>query len=144
MSEGKNQFVRVVLGALKCPSTCLNERFEFCDQLPEFVWAERLRPIGQCVFRIRMHFDHQSVRPCGDRSLCHWIDIFPMPCPVARIGDDRQVTHLLDYRNCIQVKGVPRRRFKGTDAPLAQDDVVIPFGEDIAAHACRVRPQSLR
>ena len=56
---------------------------------------------------------------------------------MAGIDDDWQVALAFDGQDGAQIEGVAGVRFKSTDAPFAEDDVVVAFSHDVF---CRHEP----
>src|SRR5581483_554115 len=61
----------------------------FLDQPGELVRAERLRAVGECLFRAAVHFHDQAICARRNGRLGRRPNVFPTPCGVARIGNDR-------------------------------------------------------
>ncbi len=78
-----------------------------------------------------MHLDDQSVRARCDGGKRQRRDKVGTPAGVARIHDHRQVRRALEHRNGSHVERVARRRLERADAPLAQDDLVVPTRQDV-------------
>ena len=78
-----------------------------------------------------MNFDHQAVCACCRCRESHGLDEAALSGGVAGVNNDRQMTQLLQNRNCRKVKGISCIGFKSTDATLAEDDVLIAAGHDI-------------
>ena len=90
-----------------------------------------LSAIASGLVGVMMDFDDQSIGSGGDRGPRHRQHLVAPPGPVRRIGNDRQMGKLLHDRNRRDVHRVSRVGFKGADAALAKDDVVVPAGEQI-------------
>ena len=84
-----------------------------------------------------MDFDHQAVGT-GCYSGFGQVGYHPaLARSVAGIDDDRQVALAFDGQDGAQVEGVAGVCFKSTDAPFAEDDVVVAFSHDVF---CRHEP----
>src|SRR5581483_3135122 len=94
-------------------------------QLRELREGERLRPILDRLFGIRMRLDDQAVRARRDRAQADRVDQAALAGGVRGSGEDGQVGKLLNGRNRIDVEGVARVGLEGADAALAQDDLVV-------------------
>ena len=78
-----------------------------------------------------MDFDDESVGAGGDRGPRHRRDHVATPRPVARVGDDRQMTQLLHDWNRRDVERVARVVLERSDAALTQDHVVVAAAQDV-------------
>lgn len=78
-----------------------------------------------------MHFDHDAVRSGGNGRLGQRFNHPPLARRVARVYDDRQVALMLDGQHGAEVQRVAGVRFKGADAPFAEDDVAVAAGHDV-------------
>src|SRR5690554_3643655 len=103
----------------------------FPHQLVELFGLQRLLPVGHRVLRVRVHLDHEAVRAGRHGRAGHGRHVPPLPRPVGRIHDDGQVAQLFDDGHRVEVQRVSGGRFKGADAPLAQDDVGIAGADDV-------------
>ena len=78
-----------------------------------------------------MHLQNQAVRPGCNRGQRHGLYQPPIAGRMGRINDNRQMGFLLDNRDDTQVQGVPGIFFKGADAALTKDDLIITARHDI-------------
>ena len=65
------------------------------------------------------------------RGAGHWFDQVPVSRAVRRVADDRQVAEPFDNRDRGEVKRVAGSGFVGTNATLAEDDLVVALGHDV-------------
>ena len=76
-----------------------------------------------------MDFDHDPVRPSRDRRARHRDHFVAQAGAMRRVGDDRQMRQLVHDRNGRQIEEIARRRVEAPHAPLAQNHVVVSFGQ---------------
>ena len=80
---------------------------------------------------IVVHLDDQAVRAAGRRSKGHGLHQAADARGMAGIDNNRQVGQLMQHRHATQIQGVAGSRFKGADAPLAEDHLLIAAGHDV-------------
>ena len=78
-----------------------------------------------------MHFHDQAIGARGHRNARQCGDKIAVPSRVAGIGDHRKMRDLFEQGNRGYVEGVAHRCFKGADATLAKDHVVISLRKNI-------------
>jgi hypothetical protein len=78
-----------------------------------------------------VHLDDEPVGAGRDRRARHRDDLGAHAGPVARVGDDRQVRQRLYDRDRGQVQEIAGVAVEAAHAALAQDDVVVPLGQDV-------------
>ena len=93
--------------------------------------VERLCAVAHRLFRMRMHFDDQSVGADRDARAGERRDQAALAGGVARIENHRQVRQLIQRRDGRDVAGVSGDGFKRPDAALAQDHVRIAVGDNV-------------
>src|SRR4051812_44018639 len=64
---------------------------QLSDELRELIGVERLRAIRQRTIRLRMDFDHNSIRTGRNGRPRHGNDLVAQTRSMTRIGDDRQM-----------------------------------------------------
>src|SRR5919197_375943 len=74
--------------------------------------------------------DHPIGASCNARQ-CHRRDIPPMAGSMARVHEHRQMGLLLKDRDGVQVQREARGGLKGADPPFTQDNIGIPFAQNI-------------
>ena len=99
--------------------------------LGEVFRRQRLRAVAQRAFRARVNIDDQPVGAGGERGTRHRGDLVAPAGAMARVGDDRQVGHLMHHGDRGQVEQVARRRVKTAEAALAQDHLVVSAFHDV-------------
>src|SRR5262249_13137489 len=76
-------------------------------------------------------FNKEAVGTCGDGGPGHGRDFVAASRAVRRIGPHGQVRKLLDYWYRGKIERVARVGFKGADAALAENHVVVAAGKDV-------------
>ncbi len=72
-----------------------------------------------------MNLDEQTIRTSGHRRFGHRRDEIPLARGMAGVDDDRKMRQLFQCRNSCEIQRVPILGFKGTNASLAQHDVLV-------------------
>src|SRR3990170_5703577 len=89
------------------------------------------------MVRIVVNLDHNPIGTGSNAGTRHGNYLVPNPDSVRGIGNDRKVTLLLYDRDGPDIKGISRGRLKCPYPPLAENDILIPAGEDVF---CRHEP----
>src|ERR1035437_4963387 len=117
--------------ALNGPANGKRDGPELRHQLFELLGPHGLRSVGEGAIRVGMDFDHQAIGARGHGGARHGGDDVAASRAVGWVRDNRQVGEFLDHRNGGEILGVARVGFKGTDAALAENHVVIAAGQDV-------------
>ena len=97
----------------------------------ELLWIDRLRAVGERLFRLVVDLNHNAVRAhCYGRA-GHWNNLIALAGSVARVNQDRQMAESLHGRDNAQVKGVSSMVGKGADTALAQDHLIVAFAHNV-------------
>ena len=110
---------------------CSGDGAKLADQLRELIRIQRLRAVRESAVRLGMHFDEQSIGTSGDRGARHRNHLVAQSGAVTRIGDDRQMRKPVHDRNRRQVEHVAGGGIEAPDAALAQNHVLVSFGENV-------------
>ena len=102
----------------------------FCQCVKGFR-AQGLVAVAQGTGRIIVHFDHDPIGPRRHSRHGHRGNQCRLAGGVAGINDDRQVSQLAQHRDGRQIQRVARVGFKGADAALAQNHLLIAFTHDV-------------
>ena len=78
-----------------------------------------------------MDLDEQALGPGCQGRFGQGSDELPAPRGVARVGDDREPGEFPEQGDGRDVEGVPGQGLEGPDAPFAEDDLAVPFGQNI-------------
>src|SRR6266849_3194054 len=104
---------------------------ELGHELGEVSGLEGLRAIGKSVVGVVVDFDEQAVGAGGYGGAGHGRNFVAASGAVGGIGEHGQVRELLDDRDGGDVERVACVGFKGANAALAEDYVVVAAGEDV-------------
>src|ERR1700757_311197 len=83
------------------------------------------------MIRIVVNFDKQAIGAGSNGGARHRRNLVASSGAMGRIGDDREMRKFLDDRNSGDVQGVAEISFKGADAALTKNHVVISAGENV-------------
>ncbi len=101
------------------------------DKTSKLFGIEALGAVGKGFFGFMVYLDHQAVCTGRHRCPCHGTDLLSDTGGMAGINDYRQVGELFQDRNSGKIQSIAGIGFKGTDTPLAQDNVFVAFGRYI-------------
>ena len=100
-------------------------------QLIELVGRQALGTIALGLGGVVVHLDHQAVGPGGYGGLGQFRNHPGVAAGVAGVHDDGQMGHLVEHDHTGQVQRVAHTGLEGTDAALAEDDVLVALGHDV-------------
>jgi len=100
-------------------------------ELGELFRIERLCPIGHRPGRIRMDLHHEPIRPRSDGCPGHGDHHGPHARAMTRIRDDGQVRQRLHHRNGSEIQEITRVGIEAANTPLTEDDLVVPFRQNV-------------
>src|SRR6266849_1078098 len=104
---------------------------ELGHELGEVSGLEGLRAIGKSVVGVVVDFDEQAVGAGGYGGAGHGRNFVAAPGTVGGVGEHGEMRKFFDYGDGGDVERVARVGLEGTDAALADNDVVIAAGEDV-------------
>ncbi len=105
-------------------SQLIHQCFEFCE-------SQRLLPVRQRFFGIRVNFDEQAIGAGGQRGFASGGHEFAIARAVRRIDDDWQMRQLFHCRHSQNVESVAGVSFKSPDTAFAEDDLLVALHENV-------------
>ena len=111
--------------ALEAEETVAEARQTLCDFFggtvrDRLVFGHNVTDVLNLVIASVLEPGDHAISTCGDAGFSGSRDIFPFTGGMTGIGDDRQVRKMLCDGNSVDVEGVARVFFKGTDAAFAE------------------------
>src|SRR6266404_4044067 len=80
---------------------------------------------------MRMNLDDQTVSTDGDRAFGGWTYQTATSGGVRRVYDDRQMTQLIQQRDCSQVQRISRGGLERSNSSLAKNNLIVAVRRDV-------------
>jgi len=104
---------------------------DFFGKLRKFVGEDGLHAVRESLFGLVMNFDKEAVGADGDGGARKRQNFVAHAGAVTRVHDDGQMAAALDGGNDGEVERIAGMVGEGAHAALAENHVVVAFGEDV-------------
>ena len=109
----------------------LGDLLDFAHEFGVFGGKDGLDTVGEGFFGLVMDFDEKAVGAYGDGGAGERENFVAFAGAVRGVDQDGEVATLFDGGDDGEVEGVAGEVREGTDAALAEHDIVVAFGEDV-------------